>query len=186
MDYREESWLRRKYWGEGLSIGEIADEESVSPSTIHRWMKKLGVDRHDPPNDLDGPHRDEEWLRERYSAGMSAREMAAEANVGHGTILNWMERHEIDRRTPCAERPPWYGTNPLGYEEIVHEYGRFLVHRLAAVAWFGWESVVDRDVHHKNQCSWDNRESNLELLTRSEHMRRHRTLENAAETTQSQ
>jgi hypothetical protein len=47
------------------------------------------------------------------------------------------------------------------------------IHRLAAVAWFGYEAVVGKDVHHVSGIPWDNREDNLEPLDPSEHRRRH-------------
>lgn len=48
------------------------------------------------------------------------------------------------------------------------------VHRLAAVAWFGPESVEhDRVVHHNNRVPWDNREANLTPMTRADHSELH-------------
>jgi len=48
------------------------------------------------------------------------------------------------------------------------------LHRLLAVSEFGIDKVKDIDVHHKNNIPWDNRPSNLELMSRSEHMKHHR------------
>jgi len=43
------------------------------------------------------------------------------------------------------------------------------VHRLAAVAWFGFDAVKNKHVHHKNGIPWDNRECNLEPISPEEH-----------------
>ena len=42
-DYRDPAVLRRLYWDEGLTIGQIADRCMVSKSAIHLWMKKAGI-----------------------------------------------------------------------------------------------------------------------------------------------
>lgn len=43
------------------------------------------------------------------------------------------------------------------------------IHRLASVAWFGFDAVVDRDVHHRISIPWLNVESNLVPLPPEEH-----------------
>jgi len=43
--YRNEQTLRRMYWGERMSLSEIADHFDVVISTIERWMKKNDVER---------------------------------------------------------------------------------------------------------------------------------------------
>lgn len=47
--------------------------------------------------------------------------------------------------------------------------GTVLVHRLAAVAWNGFDAVADRQVHHRVPVSWLNVESNLLPLPEQEH-----------------
>ena len=72
----------------------------------------------------------------------------------------------------------YYKTDHSGYERWQDKCKASLdaivrVHRLAAVAWFGFDAVADKHVHHKNGLSWDNREDNLELLTPTEHAETH-------------
>lgn len=43
--YREEDWLRARYWADGMSLGEIADAVGVSDDTVRRWMVRHGVER---------------------------------------------------------------------------------------------------------------------------------------------
>lgn len=46
--YRNEQWLRHKYHDEGLSTQAIGDLVGVSNCTIHRWLKKFGIDLRNP------------------------------------------------------------------------------------------------------------------------------------------
>lgn len=47
--------------------------------------------------------------------------------------------------------------------------GDLLVHRLAAVAWYGWDAVAGNEVHHRVPVSWLNVESNLMPIPTEEH-----------------
>ncbi len=38
------------------------------------------------------------------------------------------------------------------------------IHDLVAISEYGFEAVINNDVHHLNTISWDNRPSNLELV----------------------
>ncbi|AGM11632.1 HNH protein [Halovirus HCTV-5] len=46
-EYREEEVLQRKYWEEGKSLKQIAEEYDVQIHTIQRWMKKNDIPRRD-------------------------------------------------------------------------------------------------------------------------------------------
>ena len=49
------------------------------------------------------------------------------------------------------------------------------VHRLIAVAKYGLDNVVDKEVHHKSGHGLDNRPENLELIDSSNHRKKHRS-----------
>lgn len=53
------------------------------------------------------------------------------------------------------------------------EQKSFYEHRLVAIALYGYDEVVEKDVHHKNGHAFDNRHSNIKLLTKEEHNRLH-------------
>lgn len=55
---------------------------------------------------------------------------------------------------------------------------RVRVHRLAAVAKFGFDSVKGMSVHHQSGVPWDNRLSNLELISNEKHAKHHNLAHN--------
>lgn len=122
-------------------------------------------------------YKRDEWLREKYhTERLDTNEMADLARVGASTIRYWMDKHGIERiKNGPKIRPARFFTDHHGYERV--EDGktgkRLPVHRLAAVAWFGWEEVVGRDVHHSNGIKWDTRESNVKPMDHGEHARHH-------------
>lgn len=44
-EYRDAEWLRSRYWDDGMTYAEMADECDVSVSTIQDWMNKHDIDR---------------------------------------------------------------------------------------------------------------------------------------------
>jgi hypothetical protein len=49
----------------------------------------------------------------------------------------------------------------------------FPVHRLLAVAEYGFEAVLGKEVHHENGVPWDNRPDNISLVDPAEHRQIH-------------
>jgi transposase len=100
--FANKEWLREQYHEQKKSALEIADECEVVTSTIYSWMDRHGIERrsYSEMQMAEGPHKDEEWLREQYhEKEKSTLEMADECEVGHKTICKWMERHDIERRS---------------------------------------------------------------------------------------
>lgn len=60
----------------------------------------------------------------------------------------------------------WRSWNPDG-EEIMY------VHRLVAVAEYGFDAVAGNHVHHKNGIQWDNRPDNIEVKAEKDHLADH-------------
>lgn len=123
-------------------------------------------------------YQDSEILRELYhEKGMSTHELADELGVSQTTICRWMDKHEIPRDIPVPERPPHYCEDAKGYMVWRHKqngiHHKVKVHRLLAVAEFGYDAVVGNDVHHKNHHKIDNRPDNIELINRSKHRSNH-------------
>lgn len=102
--YRDEEWLREQYCNQRKTAQEVADEASVSMSTILKWMDRNDIDRRsgaEAQTDADVQKlQREDWLREEYhQQGKTTTEIADDLGVSQRTVWNWMERHDIERRS---------------------------------------------------------------------------------------
>lgn len=98
MRYKDKEWLEEQY--QDKTQAEIAEECDVSRTTITRWMDKLGIESDGPGcAQVDGKHKDEEWLREKYvQEQRSTNDIAEECGVGKTTVLYWLDKYGIERR----------------------------------------------------------------------------------------
>jgi hypothetical protein len=73
--------------------------------------------------------------------------------------------------------PMHYGVDPQGYPRVAHHDGdnrhHFRVHRLLAIAEHGIEAIRDDVVHHRNNVKWDNRPSNITVMSNGDHVAHH-------------
>ena len=145
----------------------------------------------------EGKYNDAEWLYEEYVENeRSGLELADECGVHVDTIYKRLDEHDIDRRsvkeaTNTSDKMGWEGREHPAWKEYVpfmtHHRDNYelwnhssfgdqhqvLVHRLLAVAEYGFDEVSDKHVHHKNSIRWDNRPENIELMTPREHTIHH-------------
>lgn len=133
------------------------------------------------------PWQDEEILAELYhDKGLCQEEIADELGCHQTTISTWMERYDIQIKDPRGKGDLSASDAPASFYTLKKRYGasyefwmdgstnvRVSVHRLLAVAEYGFDAVTDKDIHHKNEITWDNRPENIEPLSRSEHMSLH-------------
>lgn len=133
----------------------------------------------------DPPWRNEDLLRELYvNRGLGTPTIGERLGCSYSTVNRWLEKFGIEKRPPLFERVPHFSTDSNGYEAwrtLVDgtQHGVY-VHRLLAVAEYGFEATVGTDVHHKNGCKFDNRRENIELRNPHEH-RSHHALERREE-----
>lgn len=174
--------LKRMYWDEGLSLKDIGNELNVSQSWVIRKMDEFGIERRVSDNEKGTAWKDADRLERMYwDEGMTLEEIGEELGCSASTISGWMQRFDIDREKLPGEKPPSHRITPHGYEEVRtkmdgQQYS-VLIHRLLAVAegLLSTQAYADGllHVHHKNGVSWDNRPSNLEVMTESEHHKHH-------------
>ena len=138
----------------------------------------------DTEKGTERPWDDADVLYKLYhEQGMNQREMAEELGCARSTIHKAMDRNEVPRRT---NRPnhAYFRTTEAGYEHLMAYYDGeqeiVSVHQLVAIACGEAPEVVfdpDTHVHHRNEVSWDNRGENLEVLSRSDHIKHHHELQ---------
>jgi len=183
--YKQEKVLRYLHHDEGLTWEEMADRFGVGKSTIQYWLQRHGIEGRSPNRErYDIPEDD---LREMYAReGRSARECAEHFGCTPPVILTRLRKYDIPVRDNAGAQRSLAGeTVPLmrkssGYhvwqDRISGE--SVAVHQLTAI-----DSGADpqkafsdgsHHVHHKNTYRIDDRPSNLELITKSQHMATHR------------
>lgn len=171
--------LRRLYWEEGLSQGDLAERFDVYRKVVSKYMDQHGIDaRLGNASNTDMPWQDKDRLERLYlDEQMTITEIAEKWDCGEGTISRWLSVHGTPRHFGCFGP----GRMTVPYSMIYHrEDGQnhfILVHRLVAYAHgelefedlFGSNLVV----HHKNGVKWINSPENLEVMTAKEHTEYH-------------
>jgi len=145
-----------------------------------------GVSLHKGQVHSEQKWRDKELMERLYlDEKKNIYEIAEFVDSNPVTVHKWLNRHGIERRSISESQRLRHGTEapvslkihrdgyPVSHFYHENEYFEVRIHRLAAVAWYGFDEVVGKDVHHKNNIPWDNREENLEPMTPSEHMEHH-------------
>jgi hypothetical protein len=135
------------------------------------------------------PWQDPSVLRRLYhEQDLTMDEIGDRLGCNQKTVHKWIHRHDIritdprgrgmeGRRVagfPAAFRHNHSGSGNVMYE-VWNDAGKreVPVHRLLAVAEYGFDAVCGMDVHHKNGIGWDNRPANIELMEHGEHTQHH-------------
>lgn len=171
--WRDRETMVELYKERGLSIQQVADELGTAQGTIQSWLDKHDIETRESYKHTDFEWQDEKTLRNLHlEKQIPASEIADAFGCSAGTIRNWLDEFGISRLTSF----PSVCTDKRGY--IIAWDGRgtkFNLHRLVAVAKYGFDEVAGNEVHHKNGIPWDNRPENLEPIPAEEHARMHAT-----------
>lgn len=115
-------------------------------------------------------YRDKETLERMYwEEEMSMREMSEVFDCAISSVHRWMDKYSVKTRKANHQKPPKLTTDRNGYQYWCHNDVWVPVHRLIAVAEFGFDGLENMEVHHINDIPWDNRPGNLGLMTEKEH-----------------
>jgi transposase len=134
-------------------------------------------------NGLKANYENKDWLHEKYvKDGLTQKEIADIVGCSQHTISRWIRKHNIDTKHKSDyQKHPCIRMNDKGYYVARSQSDgyddRFYIHRLVAVAEYGFANVRDKDVHHENGITWDNRPKNLEPIEPNEHSKHHRIKE---------
>jgi len=187
--WRDPEVLKRMYREQEKPMTQIADELGVAVATVHKYLNRHDIETRNRTSRKDVPFRNaEELCRLYWDEGLTIGEVASETGASKTTIKKWMNHHDIPRRDSVeaskaarrVERATFI-TGTDGYEfwqsrtedGLKHVY----VHRLLAVAEFGFETVCGNVVHHRNNISWDNRHENIAVMSSSDHSKLHNSEE---------
>lgn len=187
--WKDKELMFRLYFEEDYIYSEMADRFGCSASTVSTWMKKHHADEIRADLDVEipdeNPYRDEDLMRHLYlEEQLSTTEISAVLECSTGAVLNWLDRFGIDRRSSAegialSKKEPkdvyFYTHRSKGYEMVKADEHPVAVHRLTAVAYWGFDAIRDKVVHHDAEIPWLNTEENLELLTKQEHQFHHKS-----------
>lgn len=136
----------------------------------------------------DKSYKDGEFLRELYvDEKLSTIQIAEKIDCAASTIRKYLKKNGVEIRSQAESMRLRHGYSryevpyiigPFGAEVWKHshksEATTVFVHRLVAVAKYGFDAVADNAVHHKNGLRWDNRPENLELMDHGDHTVHHK------------
>lgn len=185
------------YWDKELSQAEIAEELDCSIKTVERWFRKFDIETRDPAvvgrrrggdngsMNPDRPWADEEKLHQMYVVeGHGMQYIADEWDTNRKTIRRWLDNHDIERKSQYEYYGGGIPSDSRTKREQIASYERcrscgdsVFIHQLLAIS-KGYDpnkvfSGGEYHTHHKNGIPWDNRPSNIELLSRAEHIGNH-------------
>lgn len=115
-------------------------------------------------NDMSKRYHDEEWLREKYwGEKMTLEEMSNVCGVRYQTILRWMKKHEIERRsTGCQQAKgeykdrEWLEEQYVGQERSVSDIGKqFGVNDTTILYWLDKFDIETREASEAISLSWE-------------------------------
>jgi len=99
--WRDEDKLRELYWEEEMSIPDIADKLECCHSTVHRWMKRLDIERRKSSHEKPVLYRTKEDGYERWRHSTN--------NTQYGVSVH---------RLACVA---WYGFSALEGKHVHHK-----------------------------------------------------------------
>ena len=190
-------WLKNCYFDKNMSGQAIADIVGCSKHSVYRALKRHDIEGR--PHTSKYPLlNDKEWLKTQYvDKGRSTNDIAREVGSSSGNITDHLRTMGIERRAvktaialafPEGRQgslsPSWKGgTKSAGRSGYIYQYnpdhpnstktGYVMQHRLIAESIIGRYLTTDEVVHHIDGDKSNNDPTNLEVLTRSEHVMRH-------------
>lgn len=180
--YQDPEVLRELYHEKYLSTDEIGERLGCSGRTVRDWMAKHGIETTNSDHkQLD----DRDWLYEKYvEEGLTTYDIADIVGCRHGTVWHRLKKYGIETHSQsistATDHPSFdyhrgyhRATSHLYRDGEQVETRSLRVHRLVAVAEWGFDALEGKHVHHRNGIPWDNRPENLQLVTPEEHRKIH-------------
>ncbi|WP_224449313.1 HNH endonuclease [Haloprofundus salilacus] len=124
IDHTDKEALKELYYGEGLSVNEIADRSAVTYPTVIHWMDKHGIERRSQGGGKheNTPWRDEPRLRQlHHEEELTVPEIAEELDTTDTTIQTWLRRHDIENQTNDIKRRRRMWADPEELRRLYHD-----------------------------------------------------------------
>lgn len=96
----DQTWLKREYLEKERDTVDIGEELNVRPSTLRRWLIKIGI--HRPRVNCSKTKFedvDPDWLRREYVDNKrSLTDIGKEKGASAGAVCEWLKKLDIERR----------------------------------------------------------------------------------------
>lgn len=160
----------------GGNSKDISNYLNGGEGTIRRWLKKHGIRETRTRDGIDQSSLRELFVDER----LSRAEIGRKLGCSPGKVSYWLNKYGIHRKERTNDYLSYMSHKgyPCWFFDEEGSKRRVRVHRLAAVAKFGLDSVKGMSVHHQSGVPWDNRLSNLELISNEKHAKHHNLAHN--------
>jgi predicted transcriptional regulator len=168
--WRDESLLRVLYHEQDMTQEEIAAELGCGGGTVNRWVHNHDLEVSDIGS-TNTQIRDVDLHELYWDEGMSQKEIAAMCDCSVALVSKKMTEQDVPTKSSTNGMPLCY-TRKQGGHEYITTGGcgdDVQLHRLLAVAEYGYEPVKDNHVHHINGIPWDNRPANIDVVAPGEH-----------------
>lgn len=97
--YKNKEWLRKKYWDERLSTGQIGKICKIDYRNIWHWMRKLNIPCRSAIPDNMG-YKNKDWLYQKYIIeGLTTVQIGKLYEVYDTVIGRWLKKFNISRRS---------------------------------------------------------------------------------------
>lgn len=174
--WRDREIMKELYYDKDMTQEEIAEYLGCGDGTVNRWVHNHDLEVRSIGSE-NKKVRSVDLGKLYWKDGKSQSEIAEQCDCSVGLVSKLMKEQGIPVRGGYDGEPSIYTGTQQGYERCYVRDGdetqKFLLHRLVAVMEFGFDAVKDMDVHHKNELKWDNRPSNIELMSTAEHSSYH-------------
>lgn len=180
--WRDKGVLETYYVEEGFTSRQCAEVFGCTKTTVLDWIDRHDIEKreggHGGASINLGDKEGKQWLVEKYvKNGLKQSEIAELADCSQHHISVKLREHGIETNSIGDYQTMYHGFDTKGYERVRHKHKgeSFLcyIHRLLAVAVYGFDEVAGNDVHHKNNHKIDNRHENVKPMSCSNHMTHH-------------
>lgn len=157
--------LERLYITEELPMHEVANRMGIAVGTVFNTIKRNGIPVREPGQGFKGKTHSAE-AREKIGKAHRGKIVSTESR---------MKMSQASRIGGIGHKKMHDGYIAVYFPDHPHSTkgGYVMEHDLVMSALIGRWLRSDECVHHINEDKTDNRKENLQLMTKSEHMRYH-------------